>query len=248
MKMFKGVSSQVALLPLLCLSLLIAPGCHKKPPVSDPTDTGPVVVELSIRSVNPGSGKNSSTTDITINGASFGPGAKVFVGDTPAQNVVVKSETQITATVPAGLAANTYLVVVRNPDGKEASLLRGFTVLAGDVQQASTCEVGTIYFEFDDATLGDAARMDLQNGLSCLKDRGVKRVRIEGHADERGSTDYNLALGQRRADSVRSFLTNLGFPAGMVSTISYGEEKPADMGHDDGAWAKNRRAEIVLVE
>ncbi len=70
-------------------------------------------------------------------------------------------------------------------------------------------------------------------------------IRIEGHCDERGSDEYNLALGERRAQAAMNYLATLGVPASRMSTISYGEEKPLDPGHNEEAWAKNRRAEFV---
>jgi peptidoglycan-associated lipoprotein len=74
------------------------------------------------------------------------------------------------------------------------------------------------------------------------------RVRIEGNADERGTREYNFALGARRADAVRDFLVSHGVAAGRISTISYGKEQPIDCGHDDAAWAKNRNARTAIVE
>jgi peptidoglycan-associated lipoprotein len=73
-------------------------------------------------------------------------------------------------------------------------------------------------------------------------------VRIEGNCDERGSDDYNMALGERRAKAAKDYLVNLGIASDRISTISYGEEKPADPGHDEEAWARNRRAEFVIVK
>jgi peptidoglycan-associated lipoprotein len=73
-------------------------------------------------------------------------------------------------------------------------------------------------------------------------------VQVEGHCDERGSIEYNLALGERRAQSVKNYLTQLGIEASRLSTISYGEEKPAVDGHDEAAWEKNRRAEFTLSQ
>ena len=72
-------------------------------------------------------------------------------------------------------------------------------------------------------------------------------MQVEGHCDERGTVEYNLALGERRAQSVKSYLVNLGVTDARLSTISYGEEKPASEGHDEGAWVKNRRAAFVLT-
>ena len=73
------------------------------------------------------------------------------------------------------------------------------------------------------------------------------KVSVEGHCDERGTVEYNLALGQKRADSAKSFLVKAGIAADRLKTVSYGKERPADTGHSEAAWAKNRRVEIVAA-
>jgi peptidoglycan-associated lipoprotein len=103
-----------------------------------------------------------------------------------------------------------------------------------------------IYFAFDDSTLDDNAQELLKQKAVWLQDNTDANVVIEGHCDERGTNAYNLALGERRAESVKAFLVNLGITDTRLTTISYGEEKPADMGHNEEAWAKNRRAAFVL--
>lgn len=104
----------------------------------------------------------------------------------------------------------------------------------------------TVYFSFDDYTLNGEAQGKLQGLAEQLKKTPNTLVQVEGHCDERGSIEYNLALGERRAQSVKNYLTQLGVEAGRLSTISYGEEKPATEGHDESAWAKNRRAEFTV--
>ena len=74
------------------------------------------------------------------------------------------------------------------------------------------------------------------------------RIQIEGHCDERGTVDYNLALGQRRSDSVKQYLVGAGVASSRVSTTTYGEERPVDRSHNETAWAKNRRAELIATE
>ena len=103
-----------------------------------------------------------------------------------------------------------------------------------------------IYFAFDDASLDYQAQELLKQKALWLQDNMDTNVVIEGHCDERGTNAYNLALGERRAESVKLFLVNLGVPTARMTTISYGEEKPVDMGHNEEAWAKNRRAAFVL--
>lgn len=105
----------------------------------------------------------------------------------------------------------------------------------------------TVYFAFDDYTLSSDAQSQLQGMADHLKKAQSSVVQIEGHCDERGSIEYNLALGERRAQSVKNYLTQLGIDAARLSTISYGEEKPAAEGHDEAAWTKNRRAEFTVT-
>jgi peptidoglycan-associated lipoprotein len=103
-----------------------------------------------------------------------------------------------------------------------------------------------IYFAFDDSTLDDQAQELLKQKAVWLQDNADASIVVEGHCDERGTNAYNLALGERRAESVKVFLVNLGISDSRLTTISYGEEKPVDMGHNEEAWAKNRRAAFVL--
>jgi peptidoglycan-associated lipoprotein len=114
-------------------------------------------------------------------------------------------------------------------------------------KSVSEAEMGTVYFDFDAFTLSPAARETLTKNAQYMlsKNTGVK-FQIEGHCDERGSDEYNLALGEKRATAVMHFLVTLGVPANRLSIISYGKEKPANPGHDEAAWAKNRRAEFVV--
>jgi peptidoglycan-associated lipoprotein len=103
-----------------------------------------------------------------------------------------------------------------------------------------------VYFDFDNATLDYQAQELLKQKAMWLRDNPDANVVIEGHCDERGTNAYNLALGERRAESAKTFLVNLGISGMRLTTISYGEEKPVDMGQNEEAWAKNRRAAFVL--
>jgi peptidoglycan-associated lipoprotein len=107
------------------------------------------------------------------------------------------------------------------------------------------CEMKAVYFGFDDATLDAAARKQLDLDFTCLQKTPLRRVRLEGHTDERGTTEYNLALGERRAEAASKYLAGLGVEPRKLKAISYGKERPADPGHDDAAWARNRRVEIA---
>ena len=103
-----------------------------------------------------------------------------------------------------------------------------------------------VYFDFDNATLDYQAQELLKQKAMWLRDFPEANVVIEGHCDDRGTNAYNLALGERRAESAKAFLVNLGISDARLTTISYGEEKPLDMGQNEEAWAKNRRAAFVL--
>ena len=102
----------------------------------------------------------------------------------------------------------------------------------------------SVYFDFDSNAVKDEFRGLIQAHARYMADHRDTRVRIEGNCDERGSREYNLALGQRRAEDVKKIMTVLGAADGRIETISYGEEKPVAMGHDEESWAKNRRADI----
>ena len=104
-----------------------------------------------------------------------------------------------------------------------------------------------IYFDFDKYDIRpENAEVLKENGALLMKHPNMK-IQIEGHCDERGTGEYNLALGQRRASSTKKYLISLGFPEGRISTISYGEEKLFDTGHNEEAWSKNRRAHFVVL-
>jgi len=104
-----------------------------------------------------------------------------------------------------------------------------------------------VYFVLDSADLDDTGRTTVTRNADVLKKFATWAVTIEGHADERGSAEYNLALGERRAVVVKSLLVSLGVPSDRIRTVSYGKEFPFDPGHEEGAWSKNRRAHFVIT-
>ena len=105
--------------------------------------------------------------------------------------------------------------------------------------------LSSIYFDYDESELRADQMAALNENARKLREyQPEDNVLVEGHCDERGTVEYNLALGERRAGAVKSFLTDGGVAETRLETISYGEERPASMGHDENAWSKNRRAEI----
>jgi peptidoglycan-associated lipoprotein len=113
---------------------------------------------------------------------------------------------------------------------------------------AAVAGLQRIYFAYDQHTLSDEARQVLAGNAAWLNANPGAKVVIEGHCDERGSDEYNLALGERRALAAQSYLVSLGVDAGRLSTISYGEERPLVAGQGEESWAQNRRAEFKVAK
>src|SRR5512140_2301806 len=103
------------------------------------------------------------------------------------------------------------------------------------------------FFDFDASTLSQSAQDALSASSTWLKAHPQYNLVIEGHCDERGTEQYNLALGDRRANTAKDYLQTLGIDASRLRTVSYGEERPFDAGHDESAWAKNRRDHLVII-
>ncbi len=114
------------------------------------------------------------------------------------------------------------------------------------MQFASTSELQTVYFEFDKFSLTSQARETLNSNAAWLKNHPDVFAQLEGHCDERGTQEYNQALGENRAIAVKKYLVTLGIDSERLFTISYGETMPADPGHNESAWAKNRRVEFKI--
>jgi peptidoglycan-associated lipoprotein len=138
--------------------------------------------------------------------------------------------------------------VVQEKDVKEAqTAIKEETALSSAAAQLQAA-LEKIYFDFDSFVLSAQSRDSLSRDAKLLLKYGSAKVQIEGHCDERGSDEYNLALGEKRAKAAMSYLVTLGVPSSQLSFISYGKEKPADPGHDEAAWAKNRRDEFVVIK
>ncbi len=128
------------------------------------------------------------------------------------------------------------------PEGESSS-----TDGTGDrsVSRDNLLGLKTIYFDFDKYNLRDDTKSTLDKNAKILMANPKVQIVIEGHCDERGTTEYNLALGEKRATAARDYLIRLGVDASQISIISYGEERPVDPGHDETAWSQNRRGEFV---
>jgi peptidoglycan-associated lipoprotein len=114
------------------------------------------------------------------------------------------------------------------------------------VTQEKPSRFEDVYFDFDKSDLKEEGKKTCRSVAEYLKKNPKAKLLIEGHCDERGSAEYNLALGERRAVAVRNYLVSLGVPKGALGTVSFGKERPLDPGHNEEAWAKNRRAHLLL--
>ena len=135
--------------------------------------------------------------------------------------------------------------IVAMEEKKEVAAVKEETAPPPAQPVASGVVLNAVYFDFDKYSIRPADGQILKSNLDWFKANPNKKVRIEGNCDERGTVEYNLALGQKRADAARTYLINLGVDAKLLETISYGKEKPADPAHNEAAWAKNRRDDFV---
>jgi peptidoglycan-associated lipoprotein len=117
----------------------------------------------------------------------------------------------------------------------------------GWLEDAKMFEADTVHFDFDSAVIKASEKAKIETVSAYLKSNRGMAVKVEGHCDERGTEEYNRALGERRALAVREHLVRAGIAPERIDTISYGEDRPADPGHDEAAWKKNRRGVFILL-
>jgi peptidoglycan-associated lipoprotein len=203
------------------------------PPAARPT----VTLQASPSSINKGQSSTLSWNSTDATQLSIAPdvGAVTAQGSTP----VTPSDTTtytITATGPGGSANATATVSVAAPPPPPPP-----TAPEPDFNQ----EVRDAYFDYDKADIRPDARVALSTTADFLKRAPSIKVIIEGHCDERGSTEYNLGLGDRRASAVKQYLVSLGVSADRLSTVSFGKEKPFCTEHNEACWQQNRRGHFV---
>jgi peptidoglycan-associated lipoprotein len=120
-------------------------------------------------------------------------------------------------------------------------------VLANGTPDRNKFSADTVYFDFDKATVKSSEESKLQDVAAYFKGNATDALIIEGNCDERGTEKYNLSLGERRALAIREYLANLGVDPQRIKTVTYGASKPVDPGHNEAAWSKNRRGDLVLM-
>jgi len=130
----------------------------------------------------------------------------------------------------------------------DAGIGGGGSLASSETSGTKVADLDTVYFDYDRATIRDDQKPALRADAAVIRGNSDwRQVVVEGHCDERGSEEYNLALGERRANSVKQYLIDSGVPASRLDTVSFGESKPAVQGHDESAWKWNRRTEFRVI-
>ena len=213
--------------------------------------TSPSAVQIQVVSIDPSWGAEGTPFKATLYGAGFENGARVRFGtDTTdaieAAKVLFQDENRLGVTVPA-LDQGTWDITVINPNGDEGILRSGLAVRDADAlanASGEDCKYATVYFDYDSNKLTPDTIDALDDLVPCLQGASGA-VRLEGHTDERGTTEYNMALGNRRAISVEGYLVSQGVSPDRLESISYGEERPLLRGADEEVWSQNRRVQLM---
>jgi len=234
---------------LICFSLLalFVSGCHKKPPAPAPAPApapppaAQPTASLSAdrTTINKGESVKLSWSTTNATNVSIAPevGAVTPQGSTSVSPATSTTYT-LTATGDGGNTTATASISVSQPPPPVATRTPSF-------EELFTQEVTDAFFDLDKADIRPDAQRALQKNAAFLKGYPNARVTIEGYCDERGSTEYNLALGQRRANAVKEYLVSLGVPAGNLSTTSFGKEKQFCTDHNETCWQQNRRGHLT---
>jgi peptidoglycan-associated lipoprotein len=168
--------------------------------------------------------------------------ALAFVAACVCQPQVVKPTEAAKPVLPAEKKVQEEVVAAPKPaEVKEAEVKE-------DVMKEEVSPLEDIHFAFDDYSLTDTAKTILEKNAAWMRNNPNTKVRIEGNCDERGTNEYNMTLGERRANSGKKYLSKLGVKEEQLATVSYGEEKPFDPGHNEEAWAKNRRDHFAIAK
>jgi len=232
--------------------VLVGVGCKHPAPVQPAAPAAPVAppaqptVTIGANPTVLQRGQSSTLRWTSTNATSLmlAPG----IGTVAAEGMTTVSPTDsitytITATGPAGSAEASAHITVSGAAAPPAEAGPSATL-----EELFNREVQDAYFDLDRADIRGDAREALMKTAQFLRSYPQLKVAVEGHCDERGSTEYNLALGDRRAQAAKDFLVSLGIPADRMQTVSYGKEKPFCTEHTEACWTQNRRAHFVLAK
>src|SRR5690242_6540716 len=243
--------ARVVLYGALVLAVVGA-GCKKPvtatpaapPPPPPPPAQPTVTLQATPANVQRGQSTTLRWSSTNATSLTLAPG----VGNVSAEGNTAVSPTDsttytITAMGPGGSANATARVTVTVPPPPPAPV-----AAAPSMEELFAKEVKDAYFDYDKADIRPDTRSALTETAGFLKSYPQVKVMIEGHCDERGSTEYNLALGDRRAQAAKDFLVSLGVGSDRMQTVSYGKERPFCTGHDDQCWQQNRRGHFVMAK
>jgi|HubBroStandDraft_6_1064221.scaffolds.fasta_scaffold01980_4 peptidoglycan-associated lipoprotein len=249
MLLSRRVSSRLCVVVSSAVLLAVA-GCNKKPSLPPPV------------AVTPPPPAAKPTASITADKSTINPGesARLSWTTTNAENVSIAPEVGAvtaqgnTAVTPS--ASTTYTLTASGPGGSTDATVRVSVNAPAPVEVAPVSsidelflkEVRDAYFDYDSAEIRADAQVALRKTADFLKNYPQVRVTIEGHCDERGSTEYNLALGDRRANAVKQYLISLGLSGDRLNTVSFGKEKPFCMQSSEECYAQNRRGHFVQAK
>jgi peptidoglycan-associated lipoprotein len=245
--MQRDFARKVSILCYFVALVFVASGCKKQvgalPPTTAPAPAPAqptVTINASATSIKPGdsvtlSWSSTNATDLTI---APDVGRVAPEGSTPVTPTVSTSY-QVTASGPGGSATASVRVTVNAPTEAPPP------APSASLDQLFNSSVKDAFFDFNSSELRADGRQALTKTAEFLRSYPQVRVRIEGYCDERGSTEYNLGLGERRAQAAKEFLTTLGIPSDRMSTVSYGKERGFCTEHDEACWQQNRRAHIA---
>jgi len=225
-------------------------GCGKKPVVSRPEPTPPppaarptVTLQANPTTINKGDASTLSWSSTNATQLTISPDVGAVAPEGSTKVTPSDSTTYtITASGPGGSADSTVRVTVSAPAPTPPPATNA------TLEEMFLKEVQDAYFDLDKADVRSDARSALAKTADFLRNYPQVKVVIEGHCDERGSTEYNLALGDRRAAAVKQYLVSLGIGADRMSTVSYGKEKPFCMESNENCWQKNRRGHFVMAK
>jgi peptidoglycan-associated lipoprotein len=222
---------------LACLAVLVVTtGCRTKRPDKNITPI-PGVSDVDV--LGPGAGNPLDSEGTTP--ALGGPGSGIGLGD-PSGTGLGMTGTGLPPIEPLPIPQP----IDATGDGA-LDMTYDIDAETGMLKDTGAFAANTIYFGFDSSIVRSAEVVKLDEIITILKGQAGTKLIVEGHCDERGTEEYNRALGERRANSVRDHLINAGVGQDRIRTLSYGEDKPKDFGHDEAAWAQNRRAEFILL-
>lgn len=243
MTLASRLSHRAGLLALFGSAVLVV-GCNKKvtppppPPAPAPAPARPTVtLQANPTTINKGESSTLTWNSTDATQLSIDPGVGTVTAEGSTKVTPSDSTTYtITATGPGGSATANAAVSVNAPAPEPAPAPTAIPFEQG---------VHDAYFDYDKADIRADARDMLSQTAEYLKTNPSIRVTIEGHCDERGSTEYNLGLGDRRSAAVKEYLVSLGISADRMNTVSFGKEKPFCMEHNDTCWQQNRRGHFV---